>query len=70
MIRNYFFKNKVKAFTLDKFSIDFKNFCTFKLRKEFIGLWHKKHKGKRIIIKVMENFEVVTFYCNKTFTKI
>ena len=29
-------------------------------------LWHIKYEDIRKIIEVMENFEVVTFYCNET----
>ena len=29
-------------------------------------LWHIKYEDIRRVIEVMENFEVVTFYCNET----
>ena len=32
-------------------------------------LWHKKYDDIRKIIEVMENFEVVTLYCNETLNK-
>ena len=32
-------------------------------------LWHIKYDDIRKIIEVMENFEVVTLYCNETLNK-
>ena len=50
-------------------AVDNKSFFNYKLQIRFMKLWHIKYDDIRKIIEVMENFEVVTLYCNETLNK-